>query len=510
MELTKGAADNYHHSWWRRHGVVLDGEIAALYFKNGNYDLAAKSYEKVCALYAGEGWQDLLAEVLPNLAECQKILSDEAGYLSSCVRLLSLENGLFLTKERQAFQSEVVHLAHSEMEHPVPLDVSSLITFSGNPGPPLELCDGDPAEYISYCSFTYVTSFFSQVLKPRPLVDIAAAVSSALLMNEIQWLGLIVKPIKYSLKGALLSIDTGPGLMIDESHMIEIDDHVKPMEDKVHADELDITKENAFSTVKFKLVLENGKVALPDWASDITTVLWFPVRAIDDRMAVAASAVIYLLILLFCLADQTELLQTQSILNIMYGISGDRTNGAHAPASLKSGSNDKLHFKVAIALQRPVLDPCVAVGFIPFSSDCLRVGQLVSMKWRVERLKDMEASNPSSSCNNYCIVVYIFTLEMSLMVQDEVLYEVDANPEIWMIAGRKRGHISLSNARGSVTAGSRIEIIVTCMPLISGHVRPPHLGLPGLGDENISCNPAGPHLVCVLPPTLSSSYCTPA
>ncbi|RZS24172.1 hypothetical protein BHM03_00057211, partial [Ensete ventricosum] len=127
-------------------------------------------------------------------------------------------------------------------------------------------------------------------IEATPLVDIAAAVSSALLMNEIQWLGLIVKPIKYSLKGALLSIDTGPGLMIDESHMIEIDDHVKPMEDKVHADELDITKENAFSTVKFKLVLENGKVALPDWASDITTVLWFPVRAIDDRMAVAASA----------------------------------------------------------------------------------------------------------------------------------------------------------------------------------------------------------------------------
>lgn len=47
-------------------------------------------------------------------------------------------------KERQAFQSEVVRLAHCEMEHPVPLDVSSLITFSGNPGPPIVLCDGDP------------------------------------------------------------------------------------------------------------------------------------------------------------------------------------------------------------------------------------------------------------------------------------------------------------------------------------------------------------------------------
>lgn len=143
MELTKGAADNYHRSWWKRHAVALDGEIAAVYFRHGDFDLAANSYEKVCALYAGEGWHDLLADVLPYLAECQKILNDEAGYLSSCVRLLSMDDGLFLTKERQTFQSEVVRLAHSEMKNPVPLDVSSLITFSGTHGPPLELCDGD-------------------------------------------------------------------------------------------------------------------------------------------------------------------------------------------------------------------------------------------------------------------------------------------------------------------------------------------------------------------------------
>lgn len=118
--------------------------MAAVYLKRGNFDLAAKLYEKVRALYAGEGWENLSAEVLPDLAECQKMLNDQAGYLSSCVRLLSLDKGLFLVKERQAFQSEVVRLAHSEMEHPVPLDVSSLITFSGNHGPPLALCDGDP------------------------------------------------------------------------------------------------------------------------------------------------------------------------------------------------------------------------------------------------------------------------------------------------------------------------------------------------------------------------------
>lgn len=685
MELTKGAAENYHHSWWKRHGVVLDGEIAALCFKHGNYDLAAKSYEKVCALYAGEGWQELLAEVLPNLAECQKILNDQAGYLSSCVRLLSLDNGLFSRKERQAFQSEVVRLAHSEMKHPVPLDVSSLITFSGNPGPPLELCDGDPGklsatvwsgfpdditlEYLSltltatynvdegvkgikssdasilkpgrnvitldlppqkpgsyvlgvltgqigqlkirshsfskggppesddFMSYEKPTKPVLKVLKPRPLVDISAAVSSALLMNELQWVGLIVRPIDYSLKGAILHIDTGPGLMIENSYRIEIEHYTEAMERGAHAGDSNIPAKGASSSRKFEqLSLENGRTALPDWASDICTVLWFPVRAIDNRMARGTSAVhpqkqsmvdgmrmialklefgvfhnqifertiavhftdsfhvstrvadkcndgtlllqvvlhsqvkatlnvhdawldlqdgfvhmgkgdgrptssfFPLLIsptstaaLLFsiCLGstasgDQIEGLQAESILNIKYEISGNRTIGAHIPASVGPRGNGELLFKSVLVLQRPVLDPCVAVGFLPFSSDCLRVGQLVSMRWRIERLIDLEDS-PSSSC------------------KDEVLYEVDANPENWMIAGRKRGHVSLSK-----TQGSRIEITVTCVPLVSGYVRPPHLGLPDVGDANISCNPAGPHLVCVLPPTLSSSYCIPA
>nr|GEZ35520.1 trafficking protein particle complex II-specific subunit 130 homolog [Tanacetum cinerariifolium] len=311
LELSKAAAENYHNSWWKRHGVVLDGEIAAVCFKHGNYDLAAKSYEKICALYSGEGWEDLLADVLPNLAECQKILNDQAGYLSSCVRLLSLDKGLFSSKERQAFQSEVVRLAHGEMEHPVPLDVSSLITFSGNSGPPLELCDGDPgilsvtlrsgfpdditleslsltltsttnadegvkairssgatilhpgrntitlslppqktgsyvlgvltgqigqlrfrshgfsrggpAESDDLMSYEKPTRPILKVFKPRALVDLAAAVSSALLMNEPQWVGIIVKPINYSLKGAVLHIDTGPGLKIEESNAIEME-----------------------------------------------------------------------------------------------------------------------------------------------------------------------------------------------------------------------------------------------------------------------------------------------
>ncbi|EMS62291.1 hypothetical protein TRIUR3_28098 [Triticum urartu] len=650
MELTKGAADNYHRSWWKRHGVVLDGEIAAIFFKHGNYDLAAKSYEKVCALYSAEGWEELLADVLPDLAECQKILNDEAGYLASCVKLLSLESSLFSSKERQAFQSEVVRLAHSEMRHPVPLDVSSLITFAGNPAPPLELCDGDPGtlsvavwsgfpdditleslslrlsafssadeglkairstdarilvpgrniitfdippqkpgSYVlgaltgqigklsfrshgfsqdgpvdtdEFMSFEKPTRPVLKVRKPRALVDITPAVSSALLMNELQWIGLIVKPIDYSLKGGILHIDAGAELKIEESQMIEIESY---RSDGEHSSPIDASKalsrptdtgrvekvpiENGKIKVE-KVPIENGKIKLPDWASDVTTLVWFPVRAIDDTIpkgtspaspqkhsivdgmrmialklefgafhnqifertiavhftnpfhvstrvvdkcndgtlllqvilhsevkatlhvkdvsldlqagfehlgkgdgrpssslfplviAPSSKAGILFVIRLSGTKDLDELEQADSMLHIKYGISGDRATGAHSPVPVKPDDSEELLFKISLKLKRPVLDPCLAVGFLPFSTDCLRVGQLVNMKWRVERLKDLEEASLSD---------------------DEILYQVDANPQNWMVAGRKSGHISFSEAQGS-----RIEIAVTCVPLVSG------------------------------------------
>ncbi|XP_059593977.1 trafficking protein particle complex II-specific subunit 130 homolog isoform X2 [Vitis vinifera] len=93
------------------------------------------------------------------------------------------------------------------------------------------------------------------------------------------------------------------------------------------------------------------------------------------------------------------------------------------------------------------------------------------MKWRVERLKDFDENAVSQ--NN-----------------DEVLYEVNANSENWMIVGMKRGHVSLSTKQGS-----RIVISILCMPLMAGYVHPPKLGLPNVDEANISCNPAGPHLV---------------
>lgn len=107
-------------------------------------------------------------------------------------------------------------------------------------------------------------------------------------------------------------------------------------------------------------------------------------------------------------ADEAE--NADSMLNITYGISGDRTTGAHSPVPVKSGDSEELLFKIALRLKRPVLDPCLAVGFLPFSTDCLRVGQLVNMRWRVERLKTPEDASisvvsPEHSCSTFATLV---------------------------------------------------------------------------------------------------------
>lgn len=120
--------------------------------------------------------------------------------------------------------------------------------------------------------------------RPRSLVDLAAAVSSALLMNETQWVGIIVKPINYSLKGAVLHIDTGPGLSIAEKHEIEIEKHEFGANNTDHSDNPPDNRSPVSADVK-QLSLEDGKINLPDWTSNITSVLWIPLKAISHGLA---------------------------------------------------------------------------------------------------------------------------------------------------------------------------------------------------------------------------------
>lgn len=125
------------------------------------------------------------------------------------------------------------------------------------------------------------------------MVDLSAAISSALLINEAQWIGIIARPINYSLKGAVLHIDTGPGLKIDKSLAIEIESYVNGS--KGAADTLScISNGNDSSAAEDKkferLSLHDGRIDFPDWASDMNSILWIPVRAINDNLARGSSS----------------------------------------------------------------------------------------------------------------------------------------------------------------------------------------------------------------------------
>ncbi|KAE8713069.1 E3 ubiquitin-protein ligase PUB23-like [Hibiscus syriacus] len=268
-----------------RHGVVLDGEIAAVCFKRGNFDLAAKSYENVCALYVGEGWQDLLAEVLPNLAECQRILNDQAGYLSSSVRLLSLDKGIFSIRERQAFQAEVVSLAHSEMKHPVPLDVSSLITFSGNSGPPLELCDGI---LLRSSSATVLKPVRNTITYPLPPQKPGSQVLGVITGNIGHWL---LDLNSFSKAGPADSDD----FFLYENDPPHLEGNLSFSDFNAAQSSTDTSNSgdarNYYNKDFEQLSLLDGKIEFPDWASDVTSILWIPICDIDDKLARGGPAV---------------------------------------------------------------------------------------------------------------------------------------------------------------------------------------------------------------------------
>ena len=108
-------------------------------------------------------------------------------------------------------------------------------------------------------------------------------------MNELQWIGLIVKPIEYSLRGGILHIDAGAELKIEESHMIEIESYRSEGEHSCPTDASKALSSSTDSGRVEKVPIENGKIKLPDWASDVTTLVWFPVRAIDDTIAKGTS-----------------------------------------------------------------------------------------------------------------------------------------------------------------------------------------------------------------------------
>jgi hypothetical protein len=129
----------------------------------------------------------------------------------------------------------------------------------------------------------------TQVLQPRALVEIKAAVAAGLLVREPQWVGIVIQPLNYSLKRAVVYISVGPGLCLEspQTAQLELYSSAFPHESGEKS-EIDDNK----GTMDFPstpppegfepLEIKNGTVVLSDWASTVASVLWVQVMATPD------------------------------------------------------------------------------------------------------------------------------------------------------------------------------------------------------------------------------------
>lgn len=148
-----------------------------------------------------------------------------------------------------------------------------------------------------------------QVAKPRALVEVKPAITKGLLFGEAQWVGLIIRPLSYSLEGARVHISTGPNLQFlsDQTALLEVSkvsqtdanvpfttemDAVKPGVQSFHnilenGDSLGkddhVNGKIDFDTdMPQQLQMKDGCVELPDWSGMVDSVLWVQVKADSD------------------------------------------------------------------------------------------------------------------------------------------------------------------------------------------------------------------------------------
>lgn len=155
--------------------------------------------------------------------------------------------------------------------------------------------------------------------KPRALVEVKPATAKGLLFGQPQWVGLIIRPLNYSLKGAYVHISAGQGLHLEASQpaLLEISPAFQPeahstlpnregpraishsilrRQQDIHSAESEenLGTENppdsSFPGRPQRLEYKNGKVELLDWASRVASVLWIQVESDSDFDVSAVSA----------------------------------------------------------------------------------------------------------------------------------------------------------------------------------------------------------------------------
>jgi hypothetical protein len=118
-------------------------------------------------------------------------------------------------------------------------------------------------------------------------LEITAVVARGLLMKERQWLGIVLNPLDYSLKGATLHISARLGLQFDPNQSAQLELY---KEDSTHTDDdkqsVELLKSSNLTIIQMK----NGKLELPEWASTVSSVVWICVVASPEPNEISTSS----------------------------------------------------------------------------------------------------------------------------------------------------------------------------------------------------------------------------
>lgn len=91
----------------------------------------------------------------------------------------------------------------------------------------------------------------------------------------------------------MLHIDTGPGLTIEGSHVIEMESYADMPQSAADVAKFDATdKDGSLAANKNfqQLRLQDGRIEFPGWANNVASILWIPIRAFNDRLARGSSS----------------------------------------------------------------------------------------------------------------------------------------------------------------------------------------------------------------------------
>ncbi|KAG2387917.1 hypothetical protein C9374_000767 [Naegleria lovaniensis] len=115
LEITTLVADCYNNGLRNRFYQKLNGDIAAIHFRQGRYMEALNYLQGQFSMYLSDGWLGIATDVLIKMAECSKQMQSHQSYVSSCIDLIS--SCYTTTEQKKFYWNEMIETLNSSPDN---------------------------------------------------------------------------------------------------------------------------------------------------------------------------------------------------------------------------------------------------------------------------------------------------------------------------------------------------------------------------------------------------------